>query len=100
MPVTPGHFTLSAEQRQFKEMLERYPRFSNYWEFDSRNCDIEAIERDIGAMSRTEQIMLRFFVGVWMHENKLDLDFTDLAGYLDKENLQVIIDWLQDPVWP
>ena len=100
MPVTPGHFTLSAEQRQFKELLARYPRIYQYWQFDSRDCDLEAVERDIGAMSSGEQIMLRFFVGVWMHENKLDLDFTDIASNLDKEDLQVIIDWLQDPVWP
>jgi len=26
--------------------------------------------------------------------------FTDLAVYLDKDNLQVIINWLQDPIWP
>jgi len=100
MPVTPGHFRLSGEQRRFKELLDRYPRFTPYWDFENRDCAIAAIERDIGAMSRTEQIMLRFFVGVWMHENKLELDFTDLAGYLDKDNLQVIIDWLSDPVWP
>jgi len=98
--VTPGNFTLTNEQRQFKDMLDRYPRLLTYWDFEKREVKLQSIEQDISVMSRTEQIMLRFFVGVWCHNNKLDLDFTDLAGYLDKDNLQVIIDWLQKPVWP
>jgi len=100
MPVTPGHFTLSAEQRRFKELLERYPRFYQYWNFERRNCDLKAMERDIGVMSNGEQIMLQFFVGVWLRENRMNLDFIDMARSLDDEHLQVIIDWLQDPVWP
>lgn len=100
MPVTPGHFRLSAEQRHFKELLDRYPRFITYWNFEKREVKLEAIKQDIGAMSSGEQIMIRFFVGVWLHDNKLDLDFTDIARNLDKEDLQVIVDWLQNPVWP
>jgi len=55
MPVTPGHFTLSAEQRHFKELLMRYPRFSQYWQFDSHDCDLETVERDIGSIGSSIQ---------------------------------------------
>lgn len=97
--VQPGHFTLSKEQRHFKELLQRYPRFVSYWDFDNRTCELEAVERDIGVMSSGEQIMLRFFVAVWLHDNG-KFDFIDAARSLDTPDRQVIIDWLSNPVLP
>lgn len=97
--VEPGHFTLNKEQRHFKELLLRYPRFVSYWDFDDRSCNLEAVERDIGAMSHGEQIMLRFFVAVWCGETG-QFDFIDAARSLDDQDRLVIVDWLTNPVLP
>ena len=98
--VTRGDFDLSPDQKRFKSMLEGYPSIEGYWNFHARDVDLDRIENDIDAMSRGEQIMLQFFVGVWLHRNELKLDFTDIAAYLDKENLEAITGWLRDPFWP
>ena len=97
--VQSGYFTLNDEQRQFKVLLDRYPRFVPYWNFDDRSVDIDAIERDIGVMSHGEQLMLRFFIAVWVGETR-DFDFIDAVKTLDHEELQVIVNWLKDPVFP
>lgn len=99
MTVTPGHFTLSAEQRHFQKMIKPYPRFTSYWDFESRSCELAAIEKDIGALSHGEQIMLRFFVAVWTGNNG-EFDFIDAARTLDDKERQVIVDWLANPLLP
>ena len=70
MPVTPGHFTLNPEQRQFKQLLDQHPTLTPFWDFESRDCDLGALERSLPAMSHGEQIMARFFTAVWLGENK------------------------------
>jgi len=49
MPVTPGHFTLTAEQRQFKQMLDQHPTLTLFWDFETRDCDLAAFERSLPA---------------------------------------------------
>ena len=99
MGITPGHFTLTDEQRHFKQLLSAYPRFTGYWNFDSHSCELEAIDRDIGAMSSGEQVMLTFFVSVWLGESR-DFDFIEAVKTLDDDHLQVITHWLNNPVFP
>lgn len=98
--ITAGHFELSAEQRQFKHMLSNYPRFSAYWDFESRCCDLESAGLDIGALSHGEQIMLRFFAAVWLGENALNFDLIEATRVLDDNNLDDIRQWLANPVFP
>jgi hypothetical protein len=98
--VTTGHFTLSQEQRQFKKMLDAYPLLASYWNFETRDCDLQAINADIGALSSGEQHMLRFFVAVWLGENRLHFDLIDATKALGEDNLNDIRAWLNRPVWP
>ena len=98
--VTTGHFRLTPEQRQFKQMLERYPRLVTYWNFDKREVKLQAIDQDIGAMSHGEQIMLRFFVAIWLGENRINFDLIEAARVLDDGNLDDIRQWLTTPVFP
>jgi hypothetical protein len=51
-------------------------------------------------MSHGEQIMARFFVAVWLGENRFDLDLVDAAATLDDTHRQLIVDWLAKPVFP
>lgn len=100
MPVTPGHFTLSPEQRQFKMLLDGFPTLASFWNFESRDCNLPALKKAIPSMSHGEQIMVRFFVAVWLGENQLDFDLIDAAANLDDSHRQLIIDWLSNPVFP
>jgi len=97
--VQSGCFTLNDEQRHFKDLVDSYLRFVPYWEFDDRSVDLDAIERDIGMMSHWEQIMLRFFVALWVGETR-DFDFIDAVKTLDYDQLPVITNWLKVPVFP
>jgi len=97
--VQSGYFTLNDEQRHFKDLLDSYPRFMPYWDFDNRSVDLEAIDRDIGVMSHGEQLMLRFFIAVWVSETR-EFDFIDAVKTLDHDQLEVITNWLKDPVFP
>ena len=100
MPVTPGHFTLSPEQQHFKQLLDGFPSLTIFWDFESRDCHLQALEQAIPAMSHGEQIMTRFFVAVWLGENKFDFDLIDAAATLDDAHRKLIVDWLTNPVFP
>ena len=98
--VTTGHFSLTDEQRQFKQLLDTYPLLASYWHFDERECDLAAIRADIGALSSGEQHMLRFLVAVWLGENRLNFDLIDATKALSDDSLNDIRAWLNRPVWP
>lgn len=100
MPVTPGHFTLTREQRQFRQLLNRFPSLVSFWNFQTRDCDVSALERAIPVMSHGEQIMARFVAAVWLGENRFDFDLIDAAATLDDTHRQLITDWLLNPVFP
>lgn len=100
MPITPGHFTLSPEQRQFKKLLNDFPRLASFWNFENRDCNLQALEKAIPTMSHGEQIMAKFFVAVWLGENQFDFDMIDAAASLDDTHRQLIINWLSNPVFP
>jgi hypothetical protein len=100
MPVTPGHFTLTPEQRQFKQLLDAHPTLVPFWDFESTSLDLAALERALPAMSHGEQIMARFFAAVWLGENKFDFDLVDAAATLDDKHRQLIVDWLASPMFP
>ena len=99
MPVTPGHFTLTPEQRHFKKMLDAYPRLLPYWDFERRSCDLDAINKDYSVLSYREKIMLQFFTSIWLGENS-EFDLIDAAKSLDTPELDVIRKWLANPVFP
>ena len=100
MSITSGHFTLMPQQRQFKQMLERYPQLESYWDFDKRECDIDRLHEALGSLSHGEAIMARFLAGVWLEENTLAFDMIDAAKSFDDAHLQVFINWSANPTFP
>jgi len=98
--ITTGHFTLTPEQRHFKQWVDHYPVLATYWDFENRSCDLEAIKADLTVLSHGEAIMLRFFVAVWLGENTLNFDLIEAARVLDDGNLDDIRKWLAQPVFP
>ena len=87
-------FTLTAEQRRFKSMLSKYPRLLAFWNFGTRECDIENLERNWGNFSSDEREMARFFVSMWQPGNLLDFDVMHAIGKLDDCHWQVIEQWM------
>lgn len=100
MPInTVNHINLSRGQAKFALLIEPYPKFSIYWNWGKAECDPDAIEAALPAMSHGEQIMLRFFWSVWLHTDK-GFDFIEAASTLDSSYMKVITEWMNDPFWP
>jgi len=98
--IAEGHFTLTEEQRRFKEMLSECPVLEGYWDFDDRSCDVERLRNDLRVLSRGEAIMATFFLSVWSGQHEPEFDVIDAARSLDQEHLDIIVRWLSDPVFP
>ncbi|MEY4922808.1 MAG: hypothetical protein RLY17_1525 [Pseudomonadota bacterium] len=90
---------LSPEQARFASMVSEYPRLERYWNWQERNCCIDALIKDCGAMSLGERQLALFFLSVWEGCNR-EFDFVDAAAVLDKKERQLIANWLFDPFWP
>jgi len=98
--ITPGYFELTEDQREFKELLDQFPRLISYWDFNKRECDLERLKSDMSALSTGEAIVARFLVGVWLGENQLNFDIFDASKSLDSESYQRIVAWLNNPFFP
>lgn len=79
------------------ELMVKKNRLSNFWDFDSGNCDYEALEKSMGVMSGGQCVMARFFLSVWFRR---DFDLIDAVSVLDEESICVITDWMVKPYWP
>ncbi len=91
---------LSAEQVNFRIMLEKAPYLKPLWDFNERSFIPENVEAFLSSASHGEAIMARFFLGVWQRENDFNFDLFEAVKTLDTENLEIIIDWLKAPVTP
>ena len=91
---------LSPEQRRFERLLVQYPRLYGYWDFDKRDCDIDALNKAMGTLSSGEQIMAAFFMSVWTGNGDTSFSIVAAAKTLDPEHCQVIADWLAAPFFP
>ena len=90
----------SPSQERFAMLLEETPILQPYWDFKKGIMRDKDILRDMGAWSRSEQILARFYMGVWLGSDQHDFDFTDAAAHLDSSNKQIIVSWIVDPFWP
>ena len=99
MNVTPGHFTLSEEQRRFQEMLKQFPRLYGLWDFETRDYNSQAAREQMGVLSHGEIILLKFFSSVWLGVDT-GFDFVDAVKTLDPESLGVIQNWMGEPFFP
>ena len=94
-----NNINLSSGQANFALLIEPFPRFSQFWNWQKAECDPDAIKNALPAMSHGEQIMMTFFWSVWTHQNK-EFDFIEAASILDNTDMKVITDWMNDPFWP
>ncbi len=93
---------LSPHEIKFTQLLSNYPKLCLYWNFEERECDIDSIKRELIGMKvcLNEKIMLRFFVMVWVGVDVLNFSMIDAVKMLDKQDLQHILAWINDPYYP
>ena len=92
---------LTKEQARFAVWLEESaPNLLPLFDFEQTTYLPEKVEQYLAVASHGQTIMARFFLGVWRHADEFDFDFIDAAGTLDKQQMKVITDWIQDPLWP
>lgn len=99
MGSTSQNINLSPSQARFALMIDQYPRFSKYWNWEKRECDIDRLNEAMGVMSHGERILAQFFLSVWKNNNQ-SFDLLDAASVLDLPERKIIIEWLRDPFWP
>lgn len=98
--VIPGNFQLTPEQRRFQTLLARYPRFVDYWNFESGECDLFSLNQDVGLFSHREQILAAFLVSVWSGNDDAAFPLVDAVKSLGEDDLAVVREWLNDPFFP
>jgi hypothetical protein len=98
MMITPK---INKDIQKFSKLLDQCLYAEKFFNLDgSAEVDLERLADEIGDYSSGEQIMLRFLVGVFCGENKLDFDFVKASKILDQKNLNIISTWVKDPFFP
>lgn len=54
----------------------------------------------MGTLSHGDQLMAKFFAGIWCGENVLGFDLIEVARVLDASHLGSIQRWLAEPEFP
>ena len=91
---------MNQNQKQFFEMLSRYPRIQQHWSQGSKSLAVDSFEHDLGVMSHGEAHIARFFAAVWFGENRYNFDLIDAASILELPARQMIMAWVERPFYP
>lgn len=97
---TPN-LSLSPEQATFALFLEENaPYLLHLWDFEKREYKVAAAESYLKIASHGEELMARFFLGVWRNDNFYNFDIFEAVRVLDPKILAVINAWLTKPFFP
>lgn len=92
--------SLTPGQAAFALMLEKTPYLKHLWNMERKEYEQELVEQYLGTASHGQAIMARFMLGLWRNNNEFNFDLFEAAAVLDKEQLAIIQEWLENPVWP
>ena len=90
---------LPEEQHKFAELLNHYQYLKPFWNWEKKECDIDALTKRISTISHAEAIIAKFFLSLWTHENH-GFDIFEAVSTLDDEDLAMINHWMNAPFWP
>jgi hypothetical protein len=92
---------MSSEQKRFYQFIEsNYPALSRYWDTRTDECDLEAVNRDLGVLSKGESVILTALVAMWTRDDRqYPVGFTDLAALSDDAK-DPLLNLLATPIWP
>lgn len=92
---------LSQPQAKFALWIElNTPYLVPLFDFNERVYHEEKVEHFLSVASHGEAIMARFVLGVWRNEDEFNFDFIEAASVLDRNQRQVITNWMLDPFFP
>lgn len=92
---------MTEKQKAFALLLENEaPYLMHLFDFNKRVYSPEEVDNYLATCSSGEEIMLRFFLGVWRNDNHFQFDFIDAMSRLDYGNKKVIADWANEPFFP
>ena len=70
------------------------------FDFEKNEYKHDALNAYLKTASQGERIMAQFAIGVWRGDNEFAFNFVEAAGYLDRNQIKVVAEWLIDPFWP
>lgn len=91
------------DKNKFFSTIAQFPRIAAVFDQQKQNYDPIALDKYMCTCSKGERILMEFFLAVWIHHSdhpRYPFDFTDAAAHLDREALDIIINWLVEPFWP
>lgn len=94
---------LSNGQQRFFELLEKSSvsdSIQGFFDKKKRSVDIDRVEAQMGVLSDGEQIMLKFFINLWLGKDHFDFHLMHAASTLDLGNKEIISEWFESPFWP
>lgn len=95
------NISLSPGQAAFALFLEENaPYLLPLWDFEKCEYRVAAVESYLKIASHGEEIMARFFLGVFRNDNFYNFDIFEAAKVLDPKTLAVINAWLTKPFFP
>lgn len=89
----------SQSQTEFFKLILNYPRIFIFWNRYEKSCNIEALMQSMETMSHSEIILSKFFMSVWLGENK-NFNFLEAASSLGENERRMIAAWFINPFWP
>lgn len=92
---------MTPEQEQFAQWFEKKaPYLLPMFNFKQREYLPEKVDSYLSVCSHGEAIMLRFFLSVWRNDNEFNFDLIDAAKNLSTDNLKIIEEWINNPLFP
>lgn len=92
---------MSQEQLEFKKFVEtNAPKVAALFDWEKREVIFSRVDNYLEFASSAEDMLTRFLVGVWLHDNKYGFDMISAAKRLDPRYLHIIYKWLNKPIWP
>lgn len=91
--------SLTRMQEKFFSLLSTFPHIETFWDRDSSEVNVDALQNAMGGMSHGERVTAAFMLSVWTGNNH-QFDMIEAAACLDPEWRAVIVEWLRDPFWP
>lgn len=92
---------MSQEQLEFKNFIETHvPAITKLFDWNRRELVFSRVDAYLKYASTGEDMLTRFFTGIWLHDNHYHFDMIDALKRLDTPQLDIIKKWLKDPIWP
>ncbi len=92
---------MTQDQVKFKQFIETHvPAFAELFDWKKRELIFSRLDSYLENASSGEDMIARFFAGVWLHNNKYEFDMISAVKRLDTRKLNIIYKWLDNPIWP